>query len=896
MEIDAKMGTQPENSMSNTNLEQPPQWPLRILRLFINREYIEEIEGDMEEVFHDNCQRFTCKKAKRKYAWDTLSLLRTSLFRKRNDIHFSNQYAMFKNYLTVGVRHIVRHKFFSAINIICLALGITFSLIIGVYVLNEYSINASLKNVNNQYIVKSNWKVKEMGLDITTFGSLPKTMKEEYPSLVADYYRYNPVTNVVSAGDKHFKEDISIGDTNFINMYGFDVLYGNKQRPFTDNSSAVITEAMALKLFGEKNAINKVLSISTTHDGEKQDYKVSAVLKNLPYNSIMKLLNVTYSVYVPTIGNRYYSGGDPAEGWNSAYEVGMIELQPGKTPKDLIVPFRQVLKKYTPEKVQQNLTVELASVKDYYLNDRGGAARKMILILSLAALFILLMAVINFVNINIGTSSYRLKEIGLRKVFGGAKRQLIFQFITEALVLTFIATVLSLVAYELLRPLFGQVLNTTFQSLIHFNFKTISYLLLLILFTGFIAGIYPAFILSSSKLINAVKGKIDTAKGGLGLRKIMLTVQFTLAIMVFICTLTVSKQVRYVFKKDIGYEKEQLMVITAFPKQWDSVGISRMIDVRKGLQQLPAVKNATVSFEIPDRKPPSSIDMQLMNGDGKTVLITSCGADENYASTFGLKVLSGSCFAQSGAFVPNQIVLNESAAKVLGLTPQSAINRQVSIPSSPGTTLTISGVVKDFNYSSLQDHIEPIAFFHVKDAQAYRYLSVKINSPNIGEAINSIRNKWKELLPNSPFEYNFMDEKFQALYQSELQLKKATSIATILNLVIVFLGIFGVVTFTLMKRTKEIAVRKVLGADIKSIIILFSKDYAWLMLIANIIAWPVTYFLTSKWLEGFAYRIDQNIVPYLVVCVCIFVTAFALIAIQCFKASTANPVKSLRTE
>ena len=802
---------------------------------------------------------------------------------------------MLKNYFTIAVRHLLRHKFFSAINILCLAIGITFSLIIGIYVLSQYNINGSLKNINNQYIVKSNWKVKEMGLDITTFGPLPKTLKEEYPSLIANYYRYNPVTNVVSAGEKYFKEDIAIGDTNFISMYGFPVLYGNRQRPFTDNNSAVITETMAMKLFGEKNVINKIISILTTQNGEKQDYKVSAVLKDIPYNSVTNLIGDTYNVFVPTEGNRYYAGGDPAQYWNSAFEVGMIELQPGKSPKDLEAPLKQVLAKYTTENIQKNLTVELAVMKDYYIKDHGGAARKMIMVLSLAALFILLMAVINFVNINIGTSSYRLKEIGLRKVFGGAKTQLIVQFIAEAIILTIMAAIISLIAYQLLRPVFDQVLNTKLDSVFRFSAGAVLFLFALVFITGFIAGVYPAFVMSSSRVINAVKGKIDSAKGGLFLRKTMLTVQFTLAIIVFICALTVSRQVSYVFSKDIGYNKEQLLVISAFPKQWDSVGVNRMINIKKALLQLPSVKDASLSFEIPDRKPPISIDMQPVNGDGRTVLITSCGADENYAATFGLKVLSGSCFAQSGGFIPNQIVLNESAVKALGLTVNSAISRQIKVPSS-GTILTIAGVIGDFNYSSLQDKVEPLAFFHVKDATAYRYLSLKLGTGNIVETVANIRNKWREMSPGTPFEYSFMDEKFQLLYRSELQLKKAANIATILNLIIVFLGIFGVVAFTLTKRTKEIAVRKVLGANVRNIVALFIRDYAILILLANMIAWPLTYIITNMWLQSYAYRVNQDIVPYLFVCLFIFITAFSMITIQCFKAGAANPVKSLRTE
>jgi ABC-type lipoprotein release transport system permease subunit len=239
--------------------------------------------------------------------------------------------------------------------------------------------------------------------------------------------------------------------------------------------------------------------------------------------------------------------------------------------------------------------------------------------------------------------------------------------------------------------------------------------------------------------------------------------------------------------------------------------------------------------------------------------------------------------------------LNESAVKALGLTVNSAINRQIKVPSS-GTILTIAGVIKDFNYSSLQDKVEPLAFFHVKDATAYRYLSLKLGTKTIVETVSNVRNKWREMSPGTPFEYSFMDEKFQSLYRSELQLKKAANIATILNLIIVFLGIFGVVAFTLTKRTKEIAVRKVLGANVRNIIALFIRDYAVLILLANMIAWPLTYIITNKWLQSYAYRVNQDIVPYLFVCLFIFITAFSMIAIQCFKAGAANPVKSLRTE
>jgi putative ABC transport system permease protein len=805
---------------------------------------------------------------------------------------------MLKNYFTIAIRHLTRHKLFSIINVLCLALGISFSLIIGVYVLAQYRINTSLKNVQRQYIIKSNWKVKDMGLDLTTFGPLPKALKEEYPGLVRNYYRYNPVTNVVSAGDKYFKEDISIGDTSFVSMYDFGVLYGDRNHAFTDNSSAVITETMAMKLFGIKDAVGKTISILTTHDGEKQDYRVSAVLKDIPYNSVTNLIGDTYSVYLPTEGNRYYTGGDPSQYWNSAYEVGMIELQPGIFPKDLEKPVRRLLEKNTAENFYKNLSVELAPVSDYYLNDHNGAVKKMIIILSIAAGFILLMAVINFVNINIGTSSYRIKEIGLRKVFGGAKRQLVIQFITEALLLTVVAAIFSMIGYQVLRSAFSQVLNTHLESFFAFSTTNFIYFCCLILVTGLIAGIYPAFVLSSSRVVNAVKGKVDTITGGLILRKAMLTVQFTLAIIVFICALTVSRQVNYIFNKDIGYNKEQVMVITAFPKQWDSAGTNKMINIRNALLQVPTVKDASLSFEIPERKPPNSLELQSIDHNNQKAMIASCAIDENYVSTYGLKLLSGSCFSQGGGYIPNQVVLNQSAARVLGLTSESSVNARLKILSAngDGPVITVAGVVKDFNYSNLQEAVGPVAFFHVRDFTSYRYLSLKLNTSNTEQSLSLIRNKWKDLSPNAPFEYTFMEDKFKSLYRSELQLKKAADIATVLNLIIVFLGIFGIVTFTLLKRTREIAVRKVLGADIKNIIALFVKDYAWLMLLANIIAWPFAFIITKKWLQGYAYRIDVDLSPYLIVCGSLFMASFIMISLQCLRAGLANPVKALKTE
>jgi putative ABC transport system permease protein len=799
---------------------------------------------------------------------------------------------MLRNYLKIALRNLVRRKLFTTINILGLSVGIAFSMLIGVYIIEEREVNADLRNADRQFLVKSDWKVKEMGLELTTIGPLPKAMKDEYPHLVANYYRFNPVTNVVSAGDKHFKENIAIGDTTLVSMYGFPLLHGNAVNAFRDNNSAVITESMAVKLFGKTNVLNERISIATT-TGEEQQYLVSGVLKDVSKNSVTGLLGESYSVFVPTIGNRYYPGGDPAESWQSIYEIGMLELKPGVTPATMEQPFKQLLAKYGDETAKANLTVKLAPVRDYYLKDNNNAVQRVIVTLSLVALFIISMAVINFININIGTSTYRLKEIGLRKVFGGARSQLMIQYLTEAMLLTLFSGLLSVVLYEALRPFFGQVLQSSLLPVWQFTWMQIGFFIMLLLAVGLLAGIYPALVLSAVRISKAVKGKMDDSRGGMLLRKSLLLVQFSLAILVFICGLTISEQVSYIFKKDLGYDKEQVLVVTAFPKQWDTTGVKRMISVREGLKQVPVVKAVSLTFEVPDRKPPNAVSLQA-DGMAQPVLIPALNVDQHYATALGLHVNAGEFFNDKGAHVPGQIVINESAAKAFGYTAENAIGKTLKMP--PSNIFTIKGVIKDFNYSSFNEAIGPLAFIHVEDALGYRFFAVKVAGDDMTAAINAVKAKWKELLPNAPFDYFFMDEKFATLYASELRLKKATSLATMLNLFIVFMGVFGIISFTIAKRNREIAVRKVLGADIRSILLLFIKEYAWLILLANLVAWPLAYWFAHEWLQQYVYRIQQNLTPFLIASASVFAIAVVLIGILSMKPATSNPVNNLRAE
>ncbi len=806
---------------------------------------------------------------------------------------------MLKNYVLIALRQFSRHKLFSALNVFCLAIGISFCLLIGQYILHETSVNSELRNIKQQYFLTSDWKIKNTGPEITTLGPLAKILKTDYPSLVANYYRFNPVTTVLSSGDKHFREDVAIGDTSVISMFGYPLLFGDPAHAFINNTSAVISEQLAMKLFGTANAINLTVTMNN-NSGSRRDYKVSAVMKTMKFNTVNNLLSDKgYSMFVLFEGNNFYPGagtrgGTGEEDWNQFFTVGFVELQPGVQPTQLKAPVQHLMSVNAPEFTRNNLKVTFNPLSNYYYKANNAAIEKTLSILSIVALGILLLAVVNFVNIMIGTSSYRIKEIGLRKVFGGRRKELVAQYLIESIVLTFFAALLSVLFYSLARPLFNEVLHTVLPTLAGFQWKEIGVLLLLALLVGCLAGLYPGMVLSGSEMVSSVKGKSDSVDKRVWMRKSLLVLQFTIAIAVFIFSMTISKQVKFFFNTDLGYNKEQLLVISAFPKQWDSAGVVRMENIRDGLMRSSAVKAATVSFEVPERTSPGQVRVNPVGGKSHTEMsIQSVSVDEKYASTFGLHLLEGRFFRDSiGGYVSNETVINESAMKTFGW--KTAVGHRLQVVN--GSELTVVGVVKDFHMASLHENIGPLSLIHIKDVRAYRYVTVKLRGGNPTGEVERVKAAWKEASPGAPFDYFFMDERVQAMYEAELQLQKAAGIATGLMLLIVLLGIFGVLTLALTKRNKEIAVRKVLGAEVHHILSLFIRQYAALLLIANAIAWPLTYYFSNQWLQQYAYRIVQPVTIYITAGVFVAAIAIVLISLQCLKVALANPVKSLRSE
>lgn len=799
---------------------------------------------------------------------------------------------MFKNYIKIAWRNITKSKYYSFINIVGLSVGLAFTLIVASYVWNELQVNKHLKNADRQYIIQSKWKDPNEGYAIATIGALPKALKEFYPDLVANYYRYDGITSNVSKGDKSFRENIAIGDSTLLNMFGFTLLHGDAATALREPYTVVISADKAIKYFGKTDIVGQTITIEN-FSGSKQDFLITGVLKNISKNSVTTLSDAYPNELFISDANLNFFGRDMS--WQNPFIAGYIQLQKGVTPKDLEQPIAHLIKQNAPPQFVTDLHPYLDPLKDYYLSANNGLVKKMMYALSAIALFILAMAVVNFINMSVSRSTTRIREIGIRKVLGGLKRQLILQFLIESIIMVFIATVFAFAIYGSTKNLVTSILNKEIPSLNSYPFYFIVFPVLLIFVIGFIAGIYPAFVLSSLKSVDSLKGKLSSVKENVWLRKALVAFQFGTAAMALIGAIIISQQINLFLSKDLGYDKDYVLSAQV-PRNWTTEGVNKMITIRNEFQSLPNVQQATLAYEIPNgnNAGQSYIYKQGMDSS-QAIPMQLLQSDENYLSVYKIPLVAGSFFGGNRSD-SGKVILNETAIHALGWkNAKDAIGSPINFVGDP-TLFIIKGVTKDFHFGTMQNKVAPVLFVNVDFSQTYRFLSFRIKPGNIPAAINALQKKWNTLMPGAPFEYKFMDETLARMYQSEIQLKKASYTATILAMVIVLLGVLGLISLSIQKRTKEIGIRKVLGSSVQGIIALFMKEFLAVILIGGIIACPIAYVLMQKWLNEYAYRIEVTAMPFIVaVTVLGFITAI-LITAQTIKAANANPVKSLRSE
>lgn len=815
---------------------------------------------------------------------------------------------MLQNYLKIALRNLARRRFYALVTLLGLTVGITFLLLIGSYIQGELAINKTLRHVDRQYLLQSRWKVPDMGSEMGSLAPMGPALKQLYPNLIAGYYRTYGVTTIVSSGQNHFRESMQIGDSTLLSMFGFPLAYGDPGTALSEPNTVVITSALAQKYFNETNVLRRQLTIQTPGAG-KQVFTITGVLsdQDQPDNSVTHLFEQREQLFVSMRNFGYFSDASGLNAWGNRSIVTYLELQPGTSAEQLTQPFAQTLKTHAPPDIQANLQPYLSPLRTFHLKADNGLVEKMLLTLSIIALFILLMAVVNFVNITIGMSATRLREIGVRKVLGGLRKQVIAQFLIESLLLTTGATLLALGCYELVRSVFATMLDKPIPSLLDWSPYAYLALMGMVLLIGLLAGGYPAFVLSGLPSVDSLKGRAlfgklaASVQNGIGFRRTLIVFQFTVAILVFVGAVVINRQVAYFFSKNLGYQKDQILTIKSVPRDWSPAGVQRMEGIRNQLARIPGVDGVSLSFEIPDGASSGSVSLFAQGQDStQSITANSVTTDERYAHTYRLTLKAGQFFhANGGGYDSLAVVLNESATKAMGWTsPEKALGQQVLFR---GGTFRIAGVLTDFHFGSLRETIRPLVFIPVRKDPIYRYLSIKIApgkqaGGSLPEMVAAIGNEWARLFPDAPFDYSFMDDTLQKLYKTEIQLQRASRLATTLALIIVLLGVLGLVSLNVTRRTKEIGIRKVLGSSTFGIVNLFMKEFVLILLVANIIAWPLAYYLLSGWLTHFAYRTDLSWWPFALVAGCLALLTGLIVSTQTIKAALANPVQSLRSE
>ncbi|MEJ7586276.1 MAG: ABC transporter permease [Ferruginibacter sp.] len=802
---------------------------------------------------------------------------------------------MIKTYFKTAWRNITSHQFYSLVNVAGLFAGITFALLIGSYIWGELQVNKELRNAGRQYFLQSEWKDPNLGVDITTLGPLSKRLKEDYPGLVANYYRWDGITSLVSKGDKHFRENIQLGDSTLLKMYGFELQHGDSRTALNDPYSVVIAREIATRYFGRTDVVGETISIQS-FSGGRHDFMIKGVLKDIPENSVTRLnAENNNTLFIPTNTFSFFGRLDP-DNWGNLYIPSYIELQKGIKASALELPIKRLIEENCSEVIKQNLKVHVVALSDYYTDKNNGLVKRMLYILSIAGIFILLMAIVNFINITVSSSGNRMREIGVRKVLGGSGKQLIFQFLTESFILVFVATVFAVAAYPVASPFFSGAVGKQLATLSSFPVYFLIIPAGIVLTVGLLAGLYPAFVLSSLKLVDSLKGKLKTVRENIILRKSLVGFQFCMAILVLTAAGIVTQQVSFFFSKNLGYDKEYI-VSSQVPRNWTREGVQKMEVIRNEFARMPQLSSVTLSYEIPNGMNGGQPPVYKSGSDStRAIAMQSMITDAHYLQTYQIPMLAGSFLGHGNRGDSGKIVLNEKAVKTLGWkSAEEAIGQQVKIPGD-ATVFTIQGVTTDFHFGSMQQKIAPIIFFNVMFSPTYRYLSFKIKPGNIGGTIDAIQKKWAVLLPGSSFEYSFMDDTLTKLYTTEIQLKKAAYAATGLSLIIVLLGIVGLISLSIHKRVKEIGIRKVLGASLPHIIMLFVKEFIGVMVLAALVACPLSYLLMNAWLDGYEYRIVIGAPVFILSISALILITLMLITLQTLKAAVANPVKSLRTQ
>ena len=792
---------------------------------------------------------------------------------------------MIKSYFLVALRSLRRNKLHASINIIGLAIGMTCCILITLFVQFELSYDRQNKNAERIYRMAIDLEANNWAISFFPIGSL---LKDNFPEVEA-FTRIKPFDVFVQNSNNKIKnsEKVFYADSSVFDVLDISLIKGNAQTALAEVNSMVLTEEKARTYFGNEDPIGKTLTLLN----DKTDYKITGVFKPLPSSS-----HVHISMMVSSDNFAPMKPGSP-EGWNYLTNHYTYLVLPGGIDyvvfEKKISTFLDEYQKLTPDQQPNILRLQpLTSIHLYSnrgLEVEANGNLNTVYILSAIAFFILIIACINFMNLTTAQSLKRAREVGIRKVVGGRRSQLIFQFLSESVVISSISLIISILLLALIVPAFNNIsgkelnINPTENGFVSIFFLSVTF------FVGIIAGTYPAFFLSNFKPTSVLKGNfVGNFKGQL-MRKGLVVFQFAIAFVIMVGTYVVYDQLDFMLNKNMGFDREQTLVLQ-MPR--DSVGDEM---VKTQMLRLASVQSATRMLEMPGRMVRTTGIWYEDAPDNKPANVYLFSGDADLINTMNMKMVKGEYFTQETKQFYKEFVVNETAVKHFGWKDGEVIGKLMNFGERGSEPGKIIGVIKDFHFKHLHDAIDPLVMY-LEPSYEGSYLALKIKSGNLKEAVADVEHTWKNILPQHEFQYQFLDESFDKLFDQEKRLGELFSIFSGLAIFISCLGLFGLASFTMEQSRKSVAVRKVLGASVTNIVIMMSKDFLKLVLLGMIVAAPVAYYSMNKWLGGFAYNVGFGWIVFLYAAIAGLLVAFFTVSYHSLRAATSNPVNSLKEQ
>lgn len=796
---------------------------------------------------------------------------------------------MIKNLLLIALRNLKKDIWYNLVNILGLTMGITFSLFLIFYIKDELGYDKHHENANRIFRINSYIQEKDKNTDwaLTQF-PLGPTLKKDYPEVEEQVRFISRERTLFKSGENSFYETKAYYvDSNIFNVFTHKFIEGNAAMALNEPFNIVISKTLAEKYFGKKtSAIGKTLR--TVYDV----YKVNGVIADVPKNSHIRYdMLISMSTWL-----RSNHGGQ--DNWGSFGNFTYVLLKPGTNAEAFNNKLGDVYKKYVDPLIKQfniSMRYDLQNIAAIHLHSNLQyepeelGSMSYIWIFSAVAFFMLLIACINYMNLTTARSARRAKEIGIRKVTGSSKRQLVVQFLGESLLTSLIAVLLSVLLVILLLSTFNTISGKAFTTANLFQSSNLLLLMGVVLFTGLVGGSYPAFYLSSFNPVGILKGALSKASGNINLRRTLVVLQFSISMIMLICTWVVYSQLSFLRKKDLGFNKDQVMTVTVNTGEDERGKIFAMNNDFRGL---PGVKEVGAGNSYPGAPNVNLNLFSIETKNGYTDKAVECyGVDETYFNTLGIKLVKGRNFS-GPADTLHSITVNEAMVKQFGW--DEAIGKRVKFPGdTSGTYFEIVGVFKDFNQKSLYNPIAPLLLFYSPNGNV---IQLKMDATNIKTSISNVTTIWKKYFPQLPFEYKFLDEDFNSQYVADQKRGKIFAAFSILTIIITCLGLLGLTAFTTQQRQKEISIRRVLGASTVEVVSMITRNYLLLALIAAVISFPVAWYFMSNWLKIFPYNTGLSIMPFAASAIVILITAVATAGFHSAKAALTKPAKSLKTE